>query len=518
MFKRYSLQANMGLIILVFILTLGISVYGLSRAAYEINSIADRDIEVLEVAQNIQFEDLTLTDAVRGIIIDPNSTADIEIYNAYAEKIEVSIQRMMEIDPASIEVFDQIDGLNTRLIELETQMIEIAGTSPEEAVAIYKGEYTDLRHQLQSTMEEFVASKKQSVLANAQQEGQNSINIRNTAIIVGLVAVFICILISVKLLRGIVNPLRMLANEAVKIAEGDLTAKEIKVKGNNEVGQLAKAFNTMFLNLKEIIQGLNEKSHVVASSAAQLSASAENVSAGANETASSIHEVAATVEQVTQNSQKVADASNQADIFAKEGNDGIKEVTLQMETIKNATSTVGEVIRELNQSNIKISQIVNLITQIADQTNLLALNAAIEAARAGDQGRGFAVVAEEVRKLAEQSADAAKEIYTLINTIQKESEKAVQSMDEGSKEVEYGTKVVSEVGGTFEKITSTVQKLVVDIQDIASAATQMSDGVQNVAAAAQEQTATMEEVTSTTQDLASLAGDLEDLASKFRLS
>jgi methyl-accepting chemotaxis protein len=310
----------------------------------------------------------------------------------------------------------------------------------------------------------------------------------------------------------------LLANEATKIASGDLTAKEIKVKTKNEVGQLAEAFNTMFNYLKDIINQLNEKSQVVASSAAQLSASAENVSAGANETASSIHEVASTVDQVTQNTQKIAEASNQADAFAKEGNEGIKEVTLQMEAIKKATTSVGEVIRELNESNIKISQIVNLITQIADQTNLLALNAAIEAARAGEQGRGFAVVAEEVRKLAEQSADAAKEIHSLINTIQKESEKAVLSMDEGAKEVEYGTKVVSEVGETFSKITSTVQKLVIDIQDIASAAVQMSEGVQNVAAATEEQTATMEEVTSTTQDLASLASELEVLAKRFKLA
>ncbi|MEL7658985.1 MAG: methyl-accepting chemotaxis protein, partial [Bacillota bacterium] len=365
-----------------FIIALSIAVVGLTRASYQINEIANKDIEILEVAQDIQFEDLTLTDAVRGIMIDPSSAQDLEVYNAYAEKIGNSINRMMVIDPGSKKTFDQIDALNVRLIELETEIMNKAAIEPQEAINIYKGEYSELRGQLQGTMDKFVSDKKQSVANNAKQEGQSSATMRNISIIVGIVSIIVCMFVCSRFLRSIINPVRLLAGEATKIASGDLTAKEIKVNSKNEVGQLAEAFNAMFQSLKDIINQLNEESQLVASSAEQLSASAENVSAGANETAASIHEVASTVEQVTQNTQKIADASNQADAFAKEGNEGINEVTMQMGAIKKATTSVGEVIRDLNESNIKISQIVSLITQIADQTNLLALNAAIEAARA----------------------------------------------------------------------------------------------------------------------------------------
>lgn len=145
-------------------------------------------------------------------------------------------------------------------------------------------------------------------------------------------------------------------------------------------------------------------------------------------------------------------------------------ISMQMEAIENTTASSEKVIDELSNSAAKITQIVELITQIADQTNLLALNAAIEAARAGEHGRGFAVVAVEVRKLAEQSANAAKEIHQLIATIQHETGIAVQSMADSIARVQEGSTVVAEVGTTFEKIISAVQNLSDEIQSVAAAA------------------------------------------------
>lgn len=319
------------------------------------------------------------------------------------------------------------------------------------------------------------------------------------------------------ILGGMLGDLRRVAKEASRIAQGDLTGSQIAAKSQDEIGLLAEAFNKMLENLKDITGQLQEKSKSVAASATELMASAENVSAGAEETAGTISQVASSVEQVTGNARRISASSERAAEYAKEGAEGIKRIIAQMESIQRSTAASAGVINGLNQSAGKITQIVEIITQIAEQTNLLALNAAIEAARAGEQGRGFAVVAEEVRSLSEQSAGAAKEIHSLITTIQKESQRAVQSMDEGSSQVNAGSRVITEVGGTLENIISAVQGLAGEIQSIAVSIGQISSAVENVAAAAQQQTATMEEVSSTTSHLSAMADELEGLSRRFKL-
>ncbi|MCL6447818.1 MAG: methyl-accepting chemotaxis protein [Armatimonadetes bacterium] len=365
-----------------------------------------------------------------------------------------------------------------------------------------------------------------TALAERQEErmqtGQDQVSAQvgramSLSVIFVAVVLALGLVIAFFIARMIAAPIRQVDAGAAKIATGDLTGEELRIKTKDEAGRLAQSFNTMVASLKEMVGQLQEKSQIVASSAAELSASAENVSAGASETSSSIGEVASTVEQVTANTQRIAEASTQAAGHAREGKEGIQNIVGQMEAIQRAAEENGKVIQELNEAAAKISQIVELISHIADQTNLLALNAAIEAARAGEHGRGFAVVAEEVRKLAEQSAGAAKEIYALINTIQQESKRAVQSMEQSALQVEAGAQVVQSVGVTFEKIITFVQGLAGEIQEVAAAAEEMSSAVENVAAASEEQTATMEEVSATAQNLARLAGELDALAAKFRI-
>lgn len=318
--------------------------------------------------------------------------------------------------------------------------------------------------------------------------------------------------------RIIANPISLVNAEAAKVAAGDLTSSEIKIANKDEIGQLAASFNTMLANLKDVAAQLQEKSNSVASSADQLSAGAQNVSAVSTETAASITEISSTVEQVATNAQNVAEISVKTSDQAIEGEQAVNDVQVTMDAINQATEANGELIQSLNDSAEQIGKIVDFITQVADQTNLLALNAAIEAARAGEHGRGFAVVAEEVRELAEQSTNAAQDIYTLITTIQQQSNQAVTSMTETKTKVGEGTTVAQDVAERIGGILDSVQTIANEIQSVAAATEQVTATAENIAAAAEEQTATMEEVSATSQDLASVAQELDTIAHRFKLS
>ncbi len=346
--------------------------------------------------------------------------------------------------------------------------------------------------------------------SRVQQVIQYSTILVVALVVFGIVMVYI-------VARKVTVPIAMVDAGAARIASGDLSGTQIRIKSRDESGRLADSFNTMQEKLKEMVAQLQEKSRIVAESAAELSESAENVTAGITESTSTIGQVASVAEQVAERAQHISEAAVRAAGHAGDGNEGLQRISGQIMIINNTVAASRDTIHGLNEFSEKISQIVELITGIAEQTNLLALNAAIEAARAGDQGRGFAVVAEEVRKLAEQSSEASKEIQGLINTIQQESGKAVKSMDESSAQAEKGASVVREVEGVFKNIMDAARNLVEEIQSIAAASREISESVQNLAATAQEQNATMEEISSTTQALTALAEELEALASRFRL-
>ncbi|ABZ85154.1 methyl-accepting chemotaxis protein [Heliomicrobium modesticaldum Ice1] len=191
-------------------------------------------------------------------------------------------------------------------------------------------------------------------------------------------------------------------------------------------------------------------------------------------------EIAQAMEALAESSASASQSAADAYSSAEAGWNSIMAVVNQMESVSNASLHTAAIIQQLGSKSGQVSQIANVITSIADQTNLLALNAAIEAARAGEQGRGFAVVAEEVRKLAESSAKAAREIGVLIAEIQRETAKAVTSMETGGKEVEAGTQLARDAGAGFETIADLVNNTATQIHDVTAAVEQIAKASRNM--------------------------------------
>ena len=517
---RIKIMAGYGLVILIFMLSAGIGYYNISRIQLSVSNVphdVKRDNQLNQVLYNVAMQTAT----IRGFLYYKQDSF-IEQYKKYAGDNNTIIRDMIDTAENAdnkeryFKMKDTQDKFTALMLE---KLIPLAKEGKEtEADQLARTEGVPLTSSLNKFVAE-LSDERELLLDNGVKTIVEDITAtKQVTLIAAILALVLGILMGFLLASNIARPIKHVADEAAKIADGDLTGREIPAKTKDEVGQLAGAFNTMLTNLKEIANQLQEKSKIIALSSSELSVSAESVAAGATETASTVSQVAGSVEQITANVQHIANTSAQAAGYAGEGNEGIQRIAAQMEGIQNATAATAEVIYRSNESATKISQIVELITQIANQTNLLALNAAIEAARAGEQGRGFAVVAEEVRKLAEQSAGAAKEIYTLINNIQQESQKAVQSMDEGVDQVQIGLGVVKDVSGTFENIIASVQGFAVEIQTVTSAIEEISTAVQNVAAAAEEQTAIIEEISSTTQDLTRMAGEIEGFSMRFKLS
>ena len=275
-----------------------------------------------------------------------------------------------------------------------------------------------------------------------------------------------------------------------QIARGDLTLRG-KVT-NDALGNVVDSVNYMLDNFTKVLERVRKAAVDVQSSAGEILVSSEEMSHGASQqdqeitnTSSAVEELTVSMKQVSNNAEASAEAARRALDAAEQGNRSVRDTLEGMQRIRASVQATAKKIKSLGDRSLEISDIVKVINDITEQTNLLALNAAIEAARAGEAGRGFAVVADEIRKLAEHSRTATKDISALIKSIQAETNEAVVVMEEGTKEVEVGAKLADQAGKALEAISSVVRQSAELVQEISLASKQQVRGTEGVANAMQ---------------------------------
>lgn len=428
-----------------------------------------------------------------------------------------------------------------------------------EAYDYYNKNVRVVAEKVQTNLREMAKyNKEQAVEVNKQNDRDF---VLANKIVIGIITVSVILMITLGWITCSIidKSLKTIVSAIEEVASGNLAIKEVEIYSQDEMGQVATALNIMVKAVNAMIQQIHSLSEQVAVSSEQMTVGTEQSAQAANQVAVSItnvangaeiqlktvHESITIVEQMSAGIERIAVSATNVNATvertsnaAHKGRQAIEQATNQMTTIEDSVIHSAQGVAKLGERSKEIGQIVDAISGIAGQTNLLALNAAIEAARAGEQGRGFAVVAEEVRKLAEQSQEATKQIATLISEIRSDTDKAVLTMATGTQEVKRGTEVVAAAGKSFSEIANFIEQVSNQVRDISVAIQQMASGskqivssvqtidaiskdtagyTQTVAAATEEQSASNEEIAASSVALASMAEKMRAIVVQFKV-
>ncbi|HZG59870.1 MAG TPA: methyl-accepting chemotaxis protein [Anoxybacillus sp.] len=538
-----------------------ISFYQISAVDRTYNKLVEEDVEQLLMTKDLLILMRKAQSSQRGYLLSGDETS-LQIFSKAHDDYQALSKKLMETNLDSKEkgILQELNELEEEFYQFSNELFELKRqnkTAEYSALVITKGR--ELLKQVEEKVTELEDYEKAILSANSKATSAEVESVKSFVLTLAIISVIAAIIIALYISRIISRPVVAIADAAQKIASGDLTVDEIKVKNKDEIGDLAKSFNQMAKNLRELIHQVASNAEQVAASAEELTASAEQTSKAAEQIATTMQDVAAGVDKQVQSVEETSQTVNEMSIGAQQiasnaqnvssiavetaekathGGKNIEVAIKQMNSINETVNGLAEVIKSLGERSKEIGQITNVITGIAEQTNLLALNAAIEAARAGEQGRGFAVVADEVRKLAEQSAQSAQQISRLISAIQEETNKAVQSMEAATKEVVAGIGVVNTAGESFNQIQNAVDEVTSHIQEISSAIQQMAAGTeqmvqsmqqiakvaetsaagtQEASSVTEEQLAAMEEISSSAESLSHMAEELQMLIGKFKI-
>ncbi len=530
---KMKLAVGFGTLLLI-VIAMGIMSY---RTVNQLSTLSDQVEDrshKVALAKNIDLAVMRESSGARGFLLlkKEDTLGRYEQGKKEYQESKDVLSRIVTSDSGK-KALAEVEVAYEALVALSDKEIEFtrAGKT-QEALDIVTGPAGQASKDLAKSVDEYIAheegAKKEIIAEQTSTEAQG----RTVVLSLAVVGIFVGLGVAMLIVRSITGSITTMVSMIQEIASNNLAVDDLEIATQDEIGQAGIALNKMKNNLSEIVQSIAATAEHVASASEELSSSASLQAQGAetqsNQTtqaATAMQEMSSTVMQVSENSSKAAEASRQAAETARQGGSIVEDTLSKMRVIAVSVEDTAKKMEELGKSSDQIGRIAGVIDDIADQTNLLALNAAIEAARAGEQGRGFAVVADEVRKLAERTTTATKEIAQMIKNIQDETRNAVTAMEAGTKQVQDGVASTTLAGDSLKQIIHMSEQVGEMITHIATAATEQSsaseeinNNMEQIAKLVKESTDGAQQSAKACQDLSGLALDLQNMVGNFKLS
>lgn len=508
---KISLRLMLGFGVLAFLIMLmgGIAAVKTDTVSDGVDKVVHGNVPIVvslfEVKGDINLIARSLGNMV--ILTDP---ADIKKEAARIEATRKRILERLEKLGQQIKSTEGKAGLakvldvRTKYVAQQNKFMELVdGSRVDEAKTVLMSEVLGVQLAYFDAIDAMI-KYQEKLMGSAADEATGEVNgmklIMVTAV---LIALAVAVLTALWIIRAITGPINQAVAITRSVAAGDLSV-QINAEGKNETAQLLMALKDMQASLIRLVANVRQGSESVATASAEIASGNHDLSARTESQASALEQTAASMEQLSSTVKQNADSARQANQLA---------MSASTVAIKGGevVSQVVDTMRGINDASRKISDIISVIDGIAFQTNILALNAAVEAARAGEQGRGFAVVASEVRSLAGRSAEAAREIKTLINA--------------SVERVEQGTTLVDEAGATMTEVVSSIRRVTDIMGEISAASNEQASGVAQVGEAVsqmdqatQQNAALVEEMAAAASSLKSQAQELVQVVVAFKLS
>jgi methyl-accepting chemotaxis protein len=548
------------LVIVLLVSVLGFTVFELKNSGHETEELVQNTVTRANLlkAGHLEFTGALLD--MRGYLFYVDGAS---YEQGYREKIKKSSELAREYDNTSTLAVTKAEGAQLAKLVDDYVILGDKVIAAKKANAPNLNQLTSQGRQLvldidnqfrkvDGLQQKYLNERGTAALEHATSNAQTAVIY---SCIISLAVIFMAIWYS----RNLARRLRTINEELSEVGKLNLTGNDVYPTRNDEIGDMGIIVIEMKKSLKGFVSQIANSSQILNTTSGTLSESVSDqlkavetvaesvtsIAAGSSQNADSISNISATMEEISASSEEINASTSEANIStqnavaeAARAMDMLAETIMQNESISCSMNEITSITTELDQGSEKIRGIVGLINAIAGQTNLLALNAAIEAARAGEAGRGFAVVAEEVRKLAEQSANATDDITKIIQNMGTEIQLAVTTVKKANQEVQKGQdstiatqkgfdviikkmdivkNEIEHVAAAVHETSQGIQTVVASVENITTVAHATSSGSEIVAASAEEQTARMHEIDTNAASLAQLALEMMEIVKKFKV-